>query len=161
MNILKYFFTNKNKTPVKPAIDKNHISKKRKDTYIVTKNVMLNYNCFAFCQEVPLAIKVKNGVIEQSDWKPCKHFPVKPALHTMNNLPEFIKIFGEKIATTIIEYHDKDTNMPVVQLYPDRLYVFDGFEDNFEQHLNHATRQDLKYQKALRQNLLNKYVNHR
>ena len=161
MNILKYFFTNKDKTPVKPAIDKKHISKKRKDTYIVTKDVMMDYNSFAFCTEVPVAIKVKNGVIEQSGWKTCKCFPTQPALHTMNNQPQFIEIFGEKIATTIIEYHDKDTNTPVAQLYPDRLYIFDGFENNYEQRLNHATRQDLKYQMALRQKLLNEYVNQR
>lgn len=161
MNILKKFFTNKDKTPVKPAIDKKHISKKRKDTYIVTNDVMLDYNSFAFCQEVPVAIKVKNGVIEQSGWKTCKCFPTKPVLHTMNNQPQFVEIFGEKIATTIIEYHDKDTNMPVAQLYPDSLCVFDGFEKNYEQRLNHATRQDLKYQMALRQKLLNKYENQR
>ena len=51
---------------------------------------------------------------------------------------------------------DFSCTVPVLDQYVLAEFMNRG---HFEQHLNHATRQDLKYQKALRQNLLNKYVN--
>ena len=68
------------------------------------------------------------------------------------------KALGTKISTQIIEYLDKNTGKPVVQVYPDSVHIFDGYEENYMSHLNHATRRDLEKQIALRERLINEFI---
>ena len=65
---------------------------------------------------------------------------------------------GSKISTQIIEYLDKATGKPVIQVYPDSFYIFDGYEENCMAHLNHASRRDLNKQIELRKKLLSQYM---
>ncbi|MDE5615768.1 MAG: hypothetical protein K2I81_02970 [Alphaproteobacteria bacterium] len=60
------------------------------------------------------------------------------------------------MATTIIEYLDKETNKPVATLFPTYLHIHDGYDNSFYTHLNHASRKDLQYQIMLRRKALEK-----
>jgi hypothetical protein len=62
---------------------------------------------------------------------------------------------GPKIATTIIEYLDKETNKPVVQLYPESIYIYPEYGAEYKSHLNHATRRDLNKEIEKRMRLIN------
>lgn len=68
------------------------------------------------------------------------------------------EIMGPKLSCQIIEYLDKETGKPVVQIYPESMYVFDEYDNNYMQRLNHATRQDLQKQIALREKLIAKFI---
>ena len=94
---------------------------------------------------------------EESGWLACTPFPNPYACEMAAHYPHIREIFGEKVSTTIIEYLDKETGQPVAQIYPHLLHVFDGFEDNFMERLNHASRRDLEYQVALRKKLAARY----
>ena len=65
---------------------------------------------------------------------------------------------GEKIATQIIEYLDKRTGQPVLQVFPELIQIFDGYEENYMSRLNHASRRDLKKQIALRERLISEFM---
>jgi hypothetical protein len=59
----------------------------------------------------------------------------------------------KKTASTIIEYLDKDTNQPVLYVFPHGVHINDGYETTYAKHLNHASRRDLDKQIKLRQEL--------
>lgn len=166
MNIFEYFKSKKTSqqpikaipaevTPVAKTIPANHISKKKKNTYKIMFNPFTAYEMFALCKNTPLAIIELNGIRQdtQSGWVSAKDFP-NPCATDMAAQQELIKkITGEKIATTIIEYLDKSTGKPVIQIYPGMIHIFDEYEQDYESHLNHKSRRDLKYQIALREKL--------
>jgi hypothetical protein len=64
---------------------------------------------------------------------------------------------GEKIASTIIEYLDKETNEPVVQLYPSSYYVFND-DENFLNRLNHASKRNFQRELEKRLKIVNASV---
>ena len=68
------------------------------------------------------------------------------------------EILGPKLSCQIIEYLDKETGKPVVQIYPESMYVFDEYNDNYMQRLNHASRQDMQHQISLRVKLINDFI---
>lgn len=83
------------------------------------------------------------------------YFP-NPSAHNMAMAYDSLKpVMGEKLSCTIIEYLDKSTNAPVAYLFPtNEIEARPGFMSR----LNHASRQDLRRQMAIRQKLL-RYVN--
>ena len=68
------------------------------------------------------------------------------------------EIMGPKISTQIIEYLDKETGEPVIQVYPHMLHVFDKYKENYMERLNHASRRDLSKQIALREKLISDFM---
>lgn len=148
-------FNNK-KESIKRAIPENHISKKKKNTYTVIFSNFAPTNLFELCTETPLGLATKNGKHMATDngWIKCKHFPNPVAQEMEKQQPAFREALGKKISTTIIEYLDKDTNEPVLQVYPTTVYVFDKYEDNFMTRLNHASRRDFIRQIELRAKML-------
>ncbi|MDW3024791.1 MAG: hypothetical protein R8N50_03865 [Alphaproteobacteria bacterium] len=158
MNLFKRDKTTK--TTNRIAIPKNHVSKKKKNTYTVTFNALCQMELFNLCAETPLPVISINGtpMNTNSGWMETKKFP-NPCASDMTRNNKFLsEIMGQKISCQIIEYLDKETSQPVLQLYPKALYVFDGYEGNYESHLNHASRQDLKKQIALREKLIDEYI---
>ncbi len=162
---MNWFFRKKTNDVATPApvaaIPENHISKKLKNTYEIKFSSLMNYSLFSGCPSTPLAIIKQNGkkMNEESGWLGCTPFPNPYACEMAAHYPHIREIFGEKVSTTIIEYLDKETGQPVAQIYPHLLHVFDGFEDNFMERLNHASRRDLEYQVALRKKLAAIYNN--
>lgn len=141
-----------------PAI--NHISRKKKNTYIVTFNTMSDATLFELCKSTPLPIIEINGKEQDisSGFICCIQFP-NPCATQMTRSHEIMRtILGDKTSSTIIEYLDKETGAPVVQVYPESWYVFDKYETNYMSRLNHASRRDLKYQLKLREQKINDYI---
>ena len=155
MNI---FNTKKNKQTADLMRDKipaDHISKKKKNTYTVVFSSFTPTHLFVMCQETPLGLATENGKQLSTDggWIRCKQFPNPAAAEMARDYPRFREIMGEKLSTTIIEYLDKYTGKPVVQVYPNMVYLFDGYEQDFKSHLNHASRRDFEHQLALRKKI--------
>ena len=122
-----------------------HNSKKKKNTYIITNN-KFNMDVFAYQKSTPLIIAIKNG---KPQIQPVKGtnvatlFPNPHAIDMANKMALNAKNMGSGIATTIIEYLDYKSNKPVLQLYPNDIYIFDNYKQNWKSRLNHATRQNL------------------
>ena len=145
----------------KPEISPNHISKKKKNTYVITFNVMADNTLFALCTTTPLPVIEINGVKQNTTsggFISGRHFP-NPCANDMVRSHDILReIMGDRISATIIEYLDKDTGKPVVQVYPEGWYVFDNYSTDYITHLNHASRRDLKRQIKLRENMINEYI---
>ena len=77
----------------------------------------------------------------------------------MKNISEQLSKVDLVVANTIIEYLDKDTGQLVITLFPHGGVTEDKYDEDYEQHLNHATRQDLKRQIELRRKLWEQYAN--
>lgn len=129
---------------------------KKKNTYSIKFSHMADYAMFGMCSATPLVIKKKNGteITQSGTWDVATDFPNPGALEMGVNFKSLKNQIGEKMATTIIEYLDKETNRPVVTLFPTYLYIHDGYDNNFHTHLNHASRKDLQYQITMRRNAL-------
>ena len=154
---------------------------KKKNTYIVQlSNVLASFNAFAACQETPLPVIILNGeqIQKPGDWMASKQFPNPCATKMAHDFKYCKPIMGEKIASTIVEYLDKETNEPAVTLFPQNQTYFhkSGISDIIKvtkqgeniniwfargaeidlARLNHASRQDFINQVLLRNNLLQK-----
>ena len=145
----------------KPEISPNHISKKKKNTYIITYNVMADATLFNLCKDTPLPVIEINGVKQDTTSGGFTNgikFP-NPCANDMVRSHDILReIMGERISATIIEYLDKDTGKPVVQVYPEGWYVFDNYGPDYMTRLNHASRRDLKHQLKIRDNMINEYI---
>ena len=131
-------------------------TKKKKNTYVVhLDNLALKSMCFAMSNKMPFIVRSING--QHAPETPLLLFP-NPAASTMaHQYHSMSRIMDLKMACTIIEYLDKETGQPVLQLYPNQLYIFSGFEHNYMSRLNHASRRDLKYHIAQREQLWKRY----
>ena len=171
MNLSNIF--KKNKTQPAPVVTSpetkhniasNHHSKKKKNTYTITFNVFTQLELFELCSSTPMPVISLNGKPQDTNgtgFISSKEFP-NPCASTMVKERKLLAdILGPKISHQIIEYLDKDTGQPIVQVYPDIVYIFDKYEQDYLTRLNHATRQDLQYQIALRRNLINEYMKRR
>lgn len=131
-------------------------SKKNKNTYVVKITPHLNEQ-FSLCNETPLAVVKLNGkpVQEDAGWMRTTHFP-NPATTTMVEMYDELKpIMGESLASTIIEYQDKETKHPIALLFPtNEMLARCNSVEELTQRLNHATRHDLERQIKIR----NKYL---
>lgn len=140
------------------AILKNHISKKKKNTYTIGFNVMIDMGLFAYMKHTPMPLITINGEkqLSQSRWIQCKEFPNPCANEMAQSHTQTADKMGAKISITIIEYLDKETNKPVVQLYPESMYIFPEYGAGYKSHLNHATRRDLQKEINRRMMILGK-----
>lgn len=122
---------------------------KKKNTYVLKISGLQSMpGIFAMCKSTPLPVIVKNGQQTQSesDWMAATSFPNPGALHMQMEYKFLEPYMGEKMASTIVEYLDKETGRPVLMLFPTTCHIFDGYENNYMEHLNHASRRDLQYQ---------------
>ena len=146
-------------TAVHNSIPSNHISKKKKNTYTIRFSPFYDAGLFSMCKTTPLGVVTLNGRTIQSNsgWISYTDFP-NPCASDMATQQHWLhQALGSKLSTTIIEYLDKETGKPVLQLYPNGVHIFDGYEENYPQHLNHASRRDLEKQFNLRKRLLENY----
>lgn len=138
-----------------------HKSHKRKNTYVV--HLDTEFNMPAFWEEFsksPLTVLIKNGekVQEVGRCMRCTKFP-NPGAIQMHREYRYLAQVDKKLASTVVEYLDKDTGAPVALLYPTDLYVYEEYRDNdFLAHLNHASRQDFVRQMDLRTKMLDKAI---
>lgn len=152
---MKFFKTKQTQpvaTPVMATIPENHVSKKKKNTYQIKFSTFAQDNLFSLCKNTPLAVVVLNGKqVQNTDgWMTGTEFP-NPCANEMQSQQSMLReILGEEIATQIIEYLDKETGEPVLQLYPSRIHFF---RRDYAERLNHATRRDLARQIAVREQL--------
>ena len=122
-----------------------HNSKKKKNTYVIGNNDF-RMDVFAYQQHTPLVINIKNGkpqIQPAQGTNVATLFPNPHAIDMANKIEINTKNMKSDIATTIIEYLDYKTNKPVLQLYPNDIYIFDDYKQNWKSRLNHATRQNL------------------
>lgn len=161
MNLFKSFFSNKTNTDTKPVIEPsktiaaNHISKKKKNTYTIKFSPFCDSTVFGLCRSTPLAVVTLNGKNVQdvnSGFLSCTQFP-NPFASNMQTVYATLVDLDKKTASTIIEYLDKDTNQPVLYVFPHGVHINDGYEKTYAKHLNHASRRDLDKQIKLRQEL--------
>ena len=160
---MKFFKTKQTQpvaTPAVTTIPANHVSKKKKNTYQIQFSPLVQDDLFSLCKNTPLAVVVLNGkqVQETYGWLSCTEFPNPCATRMAANQRFLSEALGSKISTQIIEYLDKATGAPVIQVFPDTFYIFDGYEENYMAHLNHASRRDLKKRIELRQKLISQYM---
>lgn len=134
-------------------------SHKRKDTYNVKiDGTFINYAVFGDCYGTPLSVVSVNGVpqVEQAEgYMDTVKFPNPGANEMAINFQKFKHIFGDTIASTVIQYKDKVTNAPVLTLFP---HMVDSVYDDIDialAHLNRATRKDFLFQLQLRSNKIN------
>lgn len=144
----------------RPIIPDNHVSKKKKNTYTIAFSAFYDATLFSMCKNTPLGVASLNGQQTQnkSGWISCTEFPNPCATRMAAKQHLLAEALGTKISTQIIEYLDKATGKPVVQVYPDSVHIFDGYEENYMSHLNHATRRDLEKQIALRERLISEFM---
>lgn len=138
---------------------------KKKNTYIVkVNNLMADTSAFGMCQNTPLPVIVQNGQRVQNGtgaWMRGTNFPNPAAASMQAEFDVLEPVMGEKLASMIIEYLDKDTGRPVLTLFPTSVYVHDGYKKNYMAHLNHASRQDLNHQLKIREHLIDKLIKSR
>ena len=169
-------FNKKQETSAQKVFKPTH---KKKNTYIVQLTDMLvDFDAFSRCQNTIMHVATLNGKAMQPEggWLRCAEFPNPCATIMTENFRKYKPIMGEKLASTIVEYLDKETGEPVLSLFPQNQVHFhktgiNGFvkitqeQDNIclwlprgtEQEpmrLNHASRQDLFQQVMLRQDKL-------
>ncbi len=141
----------------KPSVTRKP-SHKKKTTYTIRlRNVIITPTMFTTCENVTLPISAVNGQsTKRPDGKLFKtvEFPRTYATQLVQNYNALTPHINERLARTIIEYYDKYTGQPVVQLYPEQVYVFDSYGTDYLKHLNHASRQDFMYQLKLRKRAL-------
>ena len=157
------FFSKPKKTQpnaTRPIIPDNHVSKKKKNTYTIAFSAFYDATLFSMCKNTPLGVVSLNGqqIQNNSGWISCTEFPNPCATRMAAKQHLLAEALGTKISTQIIEYLDKATGKPVIQVYPDSFYIFDGYEENCMAHLNHASRRDLNKQIELRKKLLSQYM---
>ncbi len=134
-------------------------SQKKKNTYIIRLGKQFSSaHLFEFCPTTPLAIMEKNGAATTNKDKAfltCTHFP-NPGAHIMAaGYPRFKEIMGTRMASTIVEYLDKETGEPVALLYPHTVLYK---RPDYMARLNHASRRDLERQIAMRNAMFEQYT---
>lgn len=146
--------------PAKPVIAENHVSQKKKNTYQIRFSHFCDLTLFELCRNTPMGVATLNGkpTCQTNDWIHCTEFPNPCACDMAKKKDVLREIMGPKISTQIIEYLDKETGEPVIQVYPHMLHVFDKYEENYMERLNHASRRDLSKQIALREKLISDFM---
>lgn len=137
-------------------------SKKRKNTYVIRYSAFADPHWFADCATTPLCITEKNGekIASNGGWEKCGAFP-NPGPATMfaqyNQFSHIMTANELKLASTIVEYLDKETGEPIAYLYPNCDIVSEQYDTlpKLMARLNHATRQDLMRQHSKRSNMWN------
>lgn len=135
---------------------------KKKNTYIINVPAYEFYALFMNKEFTPLPVKIINGVSvnENSAFYETKPFPNPGAFQMVLGYRELAAI-NHNAASTITEYLDKETNKPVLYMFPTGFYVNAEYKTNYMSRLNHASRRDLKYRIAMYNELLRTAINNR
>lgn len=127
----------------------NNKTYKKKNTYIINP-----YNIKTYDSKHNIAIPV-----QKINGKPVTdttmQFPTPGIMNLLNGHEHLKTVMGEELSCTIVEYLDKNTSEPILLLFPtnDIMGIFKSEE--ILSKLNHASRQDLKYQMSRREKYLN------
>lgn len=115
---------------------------------------------YSMRKTTPLDVVSLNGhqIHNYSAFKQLTEFPNPCANRMVAEQHLLAEALGTKISTQIIEYLDKATGKPVVQVYPDSFHIFDGYEKNYMSHLSHAMRRDLNEQIDQRNRLMDEFI---
>ena len=134
------------------------VSPKKKNTYIlkIQNTIFSSFpNLFSMCESTPLPVIEINGQPQSKDeWLSCPRFPNPGATDMCNLYPQFKDAMGERMASTVVEYLDKETCEPVALLFPHTVHYK---RPDFRDRLNHASRRDFDRQIAMRIALVEKY----
>ena len=108
--------------------------KNKKNTYILNLHPMADLSLFSQCDSTPVAVIKINGrqINPQGGFTEAIRFPTEPVQIMLSEHATLAPVMGE-IASTVIESLDKETHMPIVQLYPQSLMVIQGSENDFMQ----------------------------
>lgn len=137
-------------------------TKKLKKTYEAKfDGLMVDLSFWSECESTPLPVIKINGqpVRNTGTWMNATKFqnPGASEMLQLYKSPKWREIVGEKYATTIVEYLDKDTGEPALQIYPSGIALAllvdstdeQSFESYIKNHFNHATRQDITKQQKI------------
>ncbi len=144
-------------TPRPAGTPFSRATRKHKNTFIVN---IITFLCdyTIFNHDIPgmtcLTVTSINGAKLKNDTHGMHkaYFPNPGAARIPENFSMLAPVMGTKMACMIIEYLDKDSGVPVVTLFPNGMtHIHAPYNPfTFRHHLNHATRQDLKYNRELR-----------
>ncbi len=136
---------------------------KKKDTYILKlDNLLCDLSLFGGCKMMPMPVIAKNkkesDENKNSGWMSCHEFPNPCAYNMVVQYSALAPYMTEKLARTVVIYKDKENDKPVLMLFPTEAYVMPHINDDYEKHLNHASRRDLERQINMRKALIEKYL---
>ncbi len=134
---------------------------KKKNTYVLKlSGIMANPQLFQLCRTTPLPVITKNGAAATTPngWVSGVPFPNPCAISMHAEYEKVLPYMGNKMASTVIEYLDKENGKPVLMLFPTTCHIFDGYEDDYMKHLNHASRRDFERQIKMREQCINKML---
>ena len=102
-------------------IPENHVSHKKKNTYIA---------CFPK-MTIPGVFELSKCTINgtKQETRTAQQFPIPCANRAVLKFTKTKEAMGEKLASTIIEYLDKYTLEPVAYIFPDEVYICDGYKE--------------------------------
>ena len=142
-------------------IPENHVSHKKKNTYIAHFPKMTIRGVFELSKCTPIVVSYINGEKQETrtGWLPAQQFPNPSANRAVLKFTKTKETMGEKLASTIIEYLDKNTLEPVAYIFPDEVYICDGYKGKsdkmyFLDRLNHATKRDFIREMEKRKRIL-------
>lgn len=121
--------------------------RKKKNTYIVNYKSPEFYKSQRFDDELPLEVVEINGkaVPHNAGKIHLESFP-NPSAFKMLESHEMLKsVMGTRLASTIVEYLDKDTYEIVAILFPMEM-MYNSELSDYMARLNHVTKKDLRYQ---------------
>lgn len=134
-------------------------TRKKKITYTIKYSLFRAPCLWEWCKETPLYAETINGQPQKKEGLcvTLTNFPNPGAYYMAAERDTLPQIMGKKMATTIIEYLDKETNKPVATVFPTTVHIHDGYTPtDYKQHLNHASRKDFDYQLMIRRQALEK-----
>lgn len=140
----------------------NHVSKKEKNIYTIDLDASAPAAMYSEREFTPLVVESINGEeIIHEDSRLIRYalkFPNPCANRMVAEQHLLAEALGPQISTRIFEYLDKKTGKPVVQVYPDSVHIFEGYEKDYLSHLSHAMRRDLNQRISLRNYKIDKFI---
>lgn len=129
---------------------------KKTNTYFVRQSVFTDFA--RDWKTTPWRMVSLNGkdMEDSISFNDLHHFPNPGAYQMRVDLGRALIAMGHELATTIIEYLDKDTGAVVITLFPTTYHPKTNIEQAMTR-LNRASRRDFKHQVLLRLDLIRKF----
>lgn len=138
-----------------------HVSKER-NIYTIDLPSPDYAMMYSMRKTTPLVVASINGEeIIQEDSRLIRYalkFPNPCANRMVAEQHLLAEALGPQISTRIFEYLDKKTGKPVVQVYPDSVHIFEGYEKDYLSHLSYAMLRDLNQRISLRNYKIDKFI---
>ena len=121
--------------------------RKKKHTYIVNYKSPEFYKSQRFEEALSLEVVEINGktVSHNAENVHLESFPNPSAFKMLESHEVLKSVMGARLASTIVEYLDKETYEIVAVLFPMEM-MYNSEVPNFMDRLNHVTKKDLRYQ---------------